>query len=117
MKVLLVLRSFPYENSRVQETVELALTLLALEQQVDMLVLGKGILQLVVSQEASSLGARAIPPLLDMVKWYGLGQLWIDQEALKFVRSRGKRLLLEGNEVTQAQMAGLVRGYDLVLWA
>lgn len=115
MKVLLVLERAPYEAPHSQETIELALTLLAFDQRVDLLVVEKGIFQLNASQRPSLIGARGISQLLEMAKWYGLGQIWFEREAL--ARMKGKELLFEGEEISKERIAELLQSYDLVLRA
>ncbi len=113
--LLLILESAPYQDHRPQEVIELALTLAAFDRQVDILAVGMGILQLLTRQKPEVLKTRGIAPLLEMVDWYGLRQLFLEEEGLTLVAS--KELLLKGKPIPRREIPQLLKAYDLILRA
>jgi tRNA 2-thiouridine synthesizing protein C len=75
-------RHAPYGNSLARTSLELALSSATFDQQVALLFLGDGVLQLLPQQDSSAIGVRNIARLIASFPLYELTTLFADQVAL-----------------------------------
>ncbi len=80
--ILVVVRHAPYGNSLARTSLELALSSATFDQQVALLFLGDGVLQLLPQQDSSAIGVRNIARLIASFPLYELTTLFADRAAL-----------------------------------
>lgn len=80
--LLVVVRHSPYGNSLARSSLEVALSSATFDQQVGLLFMGDGVLQLLPEQDCNATGARNIAKLMASFPLYELDQLFADETAL-----------------------------------
>lgn len=81
--LLITLRHAPYGNSLSRAGLDLALAAAAFEQDVALLLLGDGVLQLLPDQEARELGLRNQGKALSSLPLYDVETIYADAGALR----------------------------------
>ncbi len=81
-RVLLVIRHSPYGSSLARASIDLALAAAAFDQDVSLLFLGDGVLQLCPDQQADAVGSRNLGRLLASLPLYDITQVYVDADAV-----------------------------------
>ncbi len=80
--LLVVVRHSPYGSSLARTSLEVALSSATFDQQIGLLFMGDGVLQLLPEQDSSATGVRNIAKLMASFPLYELNQLFADETAL-----------------------------------
>ncbi|GAB6067322.1 hypothetical protein JCM13664_06400 [Methylothermus subterraneus] len=115
MRYLFVVRDTLSATRRVQEALDLVLTLAAFDQTVDVLVMDDGVWQLHRDQQLEILGDKNIAALWQALEIYGLASPWVESESL---RERGVKvadLVVPVRLVRRAELPVRLREYDRIL--
>src|SRR5690606_40541227 len=79
---LLICRRAPYGQSLAREALDVALTAATFDQQVAMLFLGDGVLQLLKGQQPAAIAQKALDKQLAALPLYDIEMVYVEAEAL-----------------------------------
>ena len=79
--MLVVIRHSPYGSSLAKASLDVVLAAAAFEQNIALLFLGDGVLQLIPRQESSALGKKNIGRQLASLPLYDIDSVYVDAEA------------------------------------
>ena len=79
--LLIVLRHSPYGSGLGRAAVDTALAFAAFEQEVELLFVGDGVLQLSPGQQGQSIGRKTIEKQLAALPLYGVDSVFVDATA------------------------------------
>ena len=113
--LLVVVRHSPYGSSLARTSLEVALSSATFDQQVGLLFMGDGVLQLLPGQDSSAIGARNIAKLMASFPLYELDQLFADETALEKYGLRGQELPQNLQQLDDEAMRQLLTRYDHIL--
>jgi tRNA 2-thiouridine synthesizing protein C len=85
-KLLVVIRCPPYGSSLARASLDVALAAAAFDQQVKLLFLGDGVLQLLPDQDSRTLGMKNQARTLTSLPLYDIEQVYADAEAASSYR-------------------------------
>lgn len=114
-RILIVCRQPPYGSSLAREAVDLALASSVFEQQLAVLFLADGVLQLLKDQHSQAIDMKNHGNVLGAFPLYELNDIYIDLQALSDRSITQADLLLEGKHLSTAQITDLIAEYDIVL--
>lgn len=114
-RILIICRQPPYGSSLAREGIDLALATSVFDQDLAVLFLDDGVLQLLKNQQSSALNMKNHGNALSAFPLYDLNDIYIDQQALSIRGVTAKDLLLEGNLLSTTQITALINQYDMVL--
>lgn len=80
-RMLVVIRHSPYGSSLAKASLDVVLAAAAFEQNIALLFLGDGVLQLIPHQESSALGKKNIGRQLASLPLYDIDSVYVDAEA------------------------------------
>lgn len=116
MKVFLfILRHSPYQGVTIRESLDMALTVAAFDQPVRVLLLDDGVFLLKSGQQPQGLGLKPVPPLLEVLEFYDVEGLWVEQESLLERGLDIDGLALPAQSITRAEVAGFIARADVVV--
>jgi tRNA 2-thiouridine synthesizing protein C len=81
--LLIVVRQPPYGSSLARTSLEVALSSASFEQEVGLLFMGDGVLQLLPEQDSTAIGVRNMAKLIASFPLYDLNALFADEAALQ----------------------------------
>lgn len=114
-RILIVCRQPPYGSSLAREAVDLALASSVFEQQLAVLFLADGVLQLLKNQHSLDIFMKNHGNVLSAFPLYDINDIYIDQQALADRSLTETDLLLEGKYLSTKQITNLIAQYDIVL--
>ena len=79
--LLIVIRHSPYGSSLAKAALDVALAAAAFEQQINLLFLGDGVLQLLPDQSSELVGTKNIGRQLSALPLYDIDAVYVDAEA------------------------------------
>jgi tRNA 2-thiouridine synthesizing protein C len=114
-KLLLVLRHSPYGSSLARAAIDVALATAAFDQDVDLLFVGEGVLQLIPDQDGHQLGTKTIGRLLSSLPLYDITHVYADANAISRFSLNVSRSPIETRVLTALQMQQLMQSCDQLL--
>ena len=81
--LLVVVRQPPYGSSLARTSLEVALSSASFEQEIGLLFMGDGVLQLLPEQDSTAIGVRNMAKLIASFPLYELNTLFADEAALQ----------------------------------
>ena len=81
--LLVVVRQPPYGSSLARSSLEVALSSASFEQEIGLLFMGDGVLQLLPDQDSTAIGVRNMAKLIASFPLYDLNALFADEAALQ----------------------------------
>lgn len=114
-KYLFVMRQAPHLSNRLQEALDQLLTIAAFDQQVELLFIDDGVLQLKTHQNPGQLGARDTAAVFNALALYGVERLLLEAESLQERALSAGDLLLPVELVPRAAIAYLLSQYDVIV--
>lgn len=112
---LIVCRTPPYGTSRARDALDMALAMAAFDQQVALLFLGDGVLQLIDTQGGSAIGQKTHDKQLSALPLYDVDALYADAHALRERGIDGADLALPVQMLGDAEIAALYATHAVVL--
>ncbi|WP_167854867.1 sulfurtransferase complex subunit TusC [Mangrovimicrobium sediminis] len=109
---LLVLRHAPYHGAAARAAVDLALAMAAFEQDVELLFLGDGVLQLLKDQAADALGRKSLGRILSSLPLYDIERVYVDAAALARFAIAADALVLPVEPLAEAEIHALMNACD-----
>ena len=113
--LLVVVRHSPYGSSLARTSLEVALSSATFDQQVGLLFMGDGVLQLLPEQDSSTIGARNIAKLMASFPLFELDQLFADETALARYGLGEQALPQNLQRLSDDAMRQLLSRYDHIL--
>lgn len=78
----MVLRHSPYGSGLARASIDLALAFAAFEQDIELLFLGDGVLQLLTQQDSASIGRKNAGKMLSSLPLVDIETVYVDADAL-----------------------------------
>jgi tRNA 2-thiouridine synthesizing protein C len=113
--LLVVVRHSPYGSSLARTSLEVALSSATFDQQIGLLFMGDGVLQLLPEQDSSATGVRNIAKLMASFPLYELNQLFADETALVRYGLGEQALPQNLQRLSDDAMRQLLARYDHIL--
>ena len=113
--VLIVVRHSPYGSSLAKASLDVALSMAAFEQPVDMLFIGDGVLQLCGNQDTQALGVKSILRQLASLPLYEMNSVYVDESAAKRYELDLTQAPVTAQALDGPQMHQLMCGFDHLL--
>ncbi|MEZ5573132.1 MAG: sulfurtransferase complex subunit TusC [Halioglobus sp.] len=114
-KILLVLRFLPYGSSIAKAAIDVALASAVFDQEVDLLFIGDGVLQLLPDQDGREVGSKSLGRLLSSLPLYDIDHVYADAEAISRFNLDPTNMLLEVRMLSELQIHNLMLQYDHLL--
>ena len=114
---LFILRKPAHSGAYVQEILDIILTTAAFDQKVSLLLLDDGVFHLKNNQQPESLGMKDTASIFKVLTLYDVNDIYIEEES---VHERGllvSDLVLSVNAIRRKQYSGLLKRFDVVLFA
>lgn len=112
---LLICRRAPYGQSLAREALDVALTAATFDQQVAMLFLGDGVLQLLKTQQPAVIAQKALDKQLAALPLYDIETVYVEAEALQRRGLSVSDLALPAQPLSAAAIAEHINTHDVVL--
>jgi tRNA 2-thiouridine synthesizing protein C len=113
--ILVVIRHSPYGSSLSRAALDTALAAAAFEQPVQLLFMGDGVLQLLPQQDSHAIGAKNIGRQLASLPLYDIESVFAEAIAVQRYKLDLSTAPVPVQEVTAAQIHGLMSACDNVL--
>ena len=113
--LLVVVRHSPYGSSLARTALEVALSSATFDQDVGLLFIGDGVLQLLPEQDSSAIGVRNIAKLIASFPLYELEALFADEAALTQYGLGPLELPEKLQRLDDDALANLFKCYDHIL--
>jgi tRNA 2-thiouridine synthesizing protein C len=113
--VLVVIRRSPYGSSLAKASVDVVLVMAAFEQDVDVLFLGEGVLQLLPDQDSRPLGLKNIGRQLAALPLYDVSRIYVDAEATARYNLDMTEQILDTQQLAPSEIDQLMVEYDHLL--
>jgi tRNA 2-thiouridine synthesizing protein C len=113
--VLVVIRRSPYGSSLAKASVDVVLAMAAFEQDVDVLFLGEGVLQLLPDQDSRPLGLKNIGRQLAALPLYDVSRIYVDAEATARYNLDMTEQILDTQQLAPSEIDQLMVEYDHLL--
>jgi tRNA 2-thiouridine synthesizing protein C len=112
---LIVCRHPPYGSSHARDALDVAMATAAFDQQVAMLFLGDGVLQLLKAQDGSAIEQKSHDKQLGALPLYDVDALYVDAHSLHLHGLDSDDLVLPTRLVTDEEIARLFSSHPVVL--
>lgn len=113
--LLVIVRHTPYGSSLARSAIEVALTSATFNQNVGVLFMAHGVLQLLPEQDSGVLGVRNMAKLITSFPLYDLNNIYVDAIALKQHGLQESELMLQPEFLNETAMQHLMRRYDHIV--
>lgn len=114
-KILFINSQAPYGTARAQEALDVLLMLSTFDQQLSVLFLNDGILQLKSGQDALQISAKNFIAAYKALPLYDIKNVYVAAESLKQLGLTVKDLFIEANLLTNEQVSQLLAQQDSIL--
>ena len=114
-KYLIILQNAPYANSQSLEAIELSLALAAFGQEVSLLFMGDGILQLLNSQAPDPIAHKAFTNVYSGLNLFDINHVYADETAIDKYGLDIKNLTIIPALVTDDKIISLIEQHDISL--
>ena len=81
-RLLVVIRHSPYSTSLAKASLDVVFAAAAFEQDIEILFLGEGVLQLLPEQDSSGLGRKNVGRQLASLPLYDINSVYVDTDAI-----------------------------------
>lgn len=114
-RFLLICRHAPYGAPLAREALDVALTAATFDQEVALLFLGDGVLQLLRDQQPAAIAQKALDKQLAALPLYDVETIYVEAEALAARGLNTGDLALPVATLAPAQIAQQIAAHDVVL--
>jgi tRNA 2-thiouridine synthesizing protein C len=114
-RILLVIRHSPYGSSLAKAALDVALAAAAFEQELDLLFMGDGVLQLLPEQDSSGLGKKNIGRQWASLPLYDINTVHVDAEAAARYNVDLDNLTVASRALDAKGIHQLMEGFDHLL--
>ncbi|MFT4825416.1 MAG: tRNA 2-thiouridine synthesizing protein C [Halioglobus sp.] len=112
---LVVIRSTPYGSTMAKSSLDTALAFAAFDRPIDVLFLGKGVLQLVSTQDGKAIDSKTIGKQIASFPLYGIEHYYADEEALRRFSLDANDLPPQVSALNKENIRELIASHDHVL--
>lgn len=116
-KYLFILRHAAHKGNHVQEMLDIILITAAFDQQVSLLLLDDAVFQLKNNQQAEKYGYKETAAIFKALDIYDINDIYTETESLNAYGLKAEDLLLPVTLFPRTEIAGLMKGYDIVFTA
>ena len=109
------MQSPPHNGSKLQERLDVILTVAAFDQQVALLFLDDGVFQLKQGQQPDKQGLKDTASIFNALEIYDVKDLYVEIESLQERGLKPGDLTLPVKEFYRNDINGLVKQFDVVL--
>ena len=109
------MQSPPHNGSKLQERLDVILTVAAFDQQVALLFLDDGVFQLKQGQQPEKQGLKDTASIFNALEIYDVKDLYVEIESLQERGLKPGDLTLPVKEFYRNDINGLVKQFDVVL--
>lgn len=113
-KFLKIINQPPWQDYQGHEDQEFVLTCACLDQPVDLLFLGQGVLQLLDSQDSTTLMRKNYIKSMQAYPDYEIDTIYVEQESITYFKLKQTDLILPFTLVNQAALNELFNQYQHV---
>jgi tRNA 2-thiouridine synthesizing protein C len=113
--MLVVIRHSPYGSSLAKAALDVALAAAAFEQEVDLLFMGDGVLQLLKHQDSAALGRKNIGRQWASLPLYDINTVHVDAEAAARYNIKLDELTVESRALDANGINQLMTQFDHLL--
>jgi tRNA 2-thiouridine synthesizing protein C len=113
--MLLVIRHSPYGSSLAKAALDVALAAAAFEQEVDLLFMGDGVLQLLPEQDSAELGRKNIGRQWASLPLYDINTVHVDAAAAARYNIELDKLTVKSRALDAKGIHQLMAGFDHLL--
>lgn len=113
-RILLVCRQAPYGSSLPRESIELALAAAVFDQNLALIFVGDGVLQLQSEQNSKAINQKSQQKILSALSMYGVDELYVDNEALIERALTLDDLSIAATSLTNKKISELLSTADVV---
>ncbi|MFV8817322.1 sulfurtransferase complex subunit TusC [Haliea sp. E17] len=114
-KQLVVLRQPPYASTLSRSAIDLALAMGAFEQDVQLLFLGDGVLQLLQDQHAEAIGQKSAGKILSSLPLYDVESVYVDAAAIARYGLQADQLVVPVELLDAADIRSIMTQCDHLL--
>lgn len=114
-KFLFVMSHAPHLGTGLQETLDTILTTAAFDQQVGLLFLDDGVLQLHLQQHPERMGLKDSAAIFQALEIYDVHDVYVEAESLQQRGLKPADLLLPVREIYRKDVNALMKHYDALL--
>lgn len=111
---LFVMRQSPHSGSQCQEMLDIILTVAAFEQQVSLLFLDQGVLQLNKNQNPDCLAMTDTAAIFKALEIYEIKRFYVEVESLQNYGLKSTDLLLAIQEIPRQAVSQLMQQHLLI---
>lgn len=112
---MFLIRRPPYGGLQARESLDQVLTAAAFDQQVAVLFLDDGVMQLRAGQAPPVSGPRSLAPIFGLLEVYGIVEVWAERESLDEREMSVDGLVISVKALPRSAVPGLIAGFDLVI--
>ncbi|MDB6062105.1 MAG: tRNA 2-thiouridine(34) synthase TusC [Verrucomicrobiaceae bacterium] len=112
---LVVCRRPPYGESFAREAIDVAMAAAAFDQQVALLFLGDGVLQLINRQDGAAISQKSFEKQLSALPLYDVNTIYIDSDALDKRKLSASDLSLPVTLLNRDEITALLSRSDFAL--
>lgn len=114
-KYLFIMRHLPHHGSHVQEALDMMLTTAAFDQQVGVLFIDDGVLQLKAGQNPAAMALKDTAAVFGALEIYDVHDLYVEAESLQARGLDVGDLILPVKLISRSEISSLMRGHDVIV--
>ena len=114
-RILIVCRQAPYGSSLARESLELALAAAVFEQDLALLFIGDGVLQLLGEQHSDGIGQKSQLKLASALPLYDVSEVYVDAQALRDRALELHELAIPATALSNSQLSEIMAAGDVIL--
>ncbi len=109
-----VSRTAPYGSNRPQLCLDAALAAAIFDQDVNLVFLGDGVLQLIKNQSPQAISSKPLSSTLETLDLYGIKNIYIDQDSMTKNHLLAEDLVLDGRPAGKEVLSELFENSSAV---
>ncbi|TVQ71640.1 MAG: sulfurtransferase complex subunit TusC [Oceanospirillales bacterium] len=113
-RFLLIFNSPPYGTSAARDLLDIALTCSVFEQNISLLFLGDGVLQLLSNQHSAPLRQKNLNALHSSLAMYDIESIYVDADALAYHGIEEEQLHIDVSSLDTDTVKRLISQHDVV---
>ena len=113
-RFLLIFNSPPYGTSAARDLLDIALTCSVFEQNISLLFLGDGVLQLLSNQHSAALRQKNLNALHSSLAMYDIESIYVDADALAYHGIEEEQLHIDVSSLDTDTVKRLISQHDVV---
>jgi tRNA 2-thiouridine synthesizing protein C len=107
--------SSPYGGSQARAALDVALTAAAFEQDVKIVFMDEGVLQLLTDQDTETSGLKSVGKMIPALSLYAVNKVYVHKETLGIMGLNPDRLMNGVELIDNAELGNLMASSDQVM--